>query len=85
MVRTQIQLTEQQVRELKSMAAEWGVSMAELIRKSVDLYIQTAAKPTHQEMVQKLKEAAGKYTTDISDLAENHDDYLDEIYGESRA
>jgi 16S rRNA U516 pseudouridylate synthase RsuA-like enzyme len=83
MVRTQIQLTEQQARELKSMAAARGITMAELIRKSVDLYIQTAAEPTHQEMVQKLKELAGKYTTGITDWAENHDDYLDEIYGES--
>jgi hypothetical protein len=85
MVRTQIQLTEKQARELKSIAAARGISMAELIRKSVDLYIQTAIEPTRQEMVQKLKEAAGKYTTGVPDLAENHDDYLDEIYGESGA
>ena len=36
MVRTQIQLTEEQARRLKALAAEQGVSMAELIRRSVD-------------------------------------------------
>ena len=36
MVRTQIQLTEEQARRLRAMSAEQGVSMAELIRRSVD-------------------------------------------------
>ena len=80
MVRTQIQLTEQQSRELKRLATAQGLSMAELIRQSVDQFIQTNAETTGQEKLLKLKEIAGKYTTDITDLAENHDDYLDDIY-----
>lgn len=83
MVRTQIQLTEQQARELKRLAAAQGLSMAELIRQSVDQFIQSSAEPTGQEKILKLKELAGKYTTGIPDLAENHDDYLDDIYGET--
>ena len=39
MVRTQIQLTERQARELKRMAAKEGVSMAEVIRNAVDAKI----------------------------------------------
>ena len=78
MVRTQIRLTEQQAQKLKSMAAARGISVAELVRQRVDLLIKTAAEPMHQEMVQKLKELAGKYTTGITDLAENHDSYLEE-------
>lgn len=39
------------------------------------------SEPARQEIVQKLKDAAGKYTAGVTDLAENHDDYLDEIYG----
>ena len=80
MVRTQIRLTEQQAQKLKSMAAARGISVAELVRQRVDLLIKTAAEPMHQEMVQKLKELAGKYTTGITDLAENHDSYLEETW-----
>ena len=40
MVRTQIQLTEEQARALKELAAEEGVSMAELIRRSVEYTIK---------------------------------------------
>ena len=83
MVRTQIQLTEIQARELKRIAALKGLSMAELIRQSVDQFIQTSSEPTRQEKIVKLKEIAGKYHTGTSDLAENHDDHLDEIYGET--
>ena len=36
LVRTQIQLTEEQAVKLKRMAAERGVSMAEVIRDAVD-------------------------------------------------
>ncbi len=85
MVRTQIQLTEEQARELKRIAALRGLSMAELIRQSVDQFIQTTADPPRQEKIQKLMEVAGKYSVEIEDLAENHDDYLDEIYGETGA
>jgi predicted DNA-binding ribbon-helix-helix protein len=35
MVRTQVQLSEAQVRALKQIAAERGVSVAELIRQSL--------------------------------------------------
>lgn len=40
MVRTQVQLTAEQVRALRRMAAREGVSVAELIRRSVDAWIR---------------------------------------------
>jgi hypothetical protein len=42
MIRTQIQLTEEQARRLKAMAAERGTSVAELIRQGVDDLLQLA-------------------------------------------
>jgi len=39
MVRTQIQLTEAQARELKEVAGSAGVSLAEAIRQAVDAYL----------------------------------------------
>lgn len=85
MVRTQIQLNVQQARALKELAAARGISMAELIRQSVDQFLQAATEPPRQQRVQKLKEAAGKYRAGAAALAENHDAYLDEIYGDDPA
>lgn len=83
MVRIQIQLTEEQVRELKRIAAIRDFSLAELIRQSVDQFIQAATEPTYQEKVQKLNQVAGKYSVEIKDLAEKHDEHLNDIYRET--
>lgn len=82
MVRTQIQLTERQARELKRMAAKEGVSMAEIIRKAVDAKIrgETGEMPW-EEWVRRAQAAMGKYRSGLKDVAERHDDYLAEEYG----
>lgn len=79
MVRTQIQLTEAQAKALHELAIIKGVSMAELIRRSVDSYLQTI-QPDKNELVKKAKEAAGKYNVATRDLARNHDHYLGEDF-----
>lgn len=83
MARIQVRLTEEQVRELKRIAAIRGLSLAELIRQSVDQFIQAAAESAYQEKVQKLRQIAGKYSVEIKDLAEKHDEHLNEIYRET--
>ncbi len=40
MIRTQIQLSEEQARTLKKLAAKEGKSVAELIRASVDILLE---------------------------------------------
>ena len=82
MIRTQIQLEEKQHRVLKEMAAEYKVSVATLIRQSVDLLIEKEAKPSQDELRQRAMAMAGKYR-DIegaTDVSVNHDKYLEEIY-----
>ncbi|MCZ7671878.1 MAG: ribbon-helix-helix protein, CopG family [Chloroflexi bacterium] len=49
MYRTQIQLREDQAKTLKEMAAEYNVSVAELIRQSVDMLIQSDPELTQAE------------------------------------
>jgi predicted nucleic acid-binding protein len=49
MIRTQIQLTEEQSKTLKEMAQERGVSMAELIRQSIDNFIRARNQLTLEE------------------------------------
>ena len=82
MIRTQIQLEEKQHRVLKEMAAEYKVSVATLIRQSVDLLIKKEAKPSQDELRQRAMALAGK-RHDIegaTDVSVNHDEYLEEIY-----
>ena len=84
MIRTQIQLREKQYRSLKEMAAEYQVSMATLIRQSVDLFIEekVKVKPSQEEIRERALSVIG-ITKDIegaTDIAINHDKYLDEAY-----
>ena len=77
MVRTQIQLTEEQARALKEMAVRRGVSMAELIRESVQRLIEEREEA---EKWRRALEVLGKYRDGASDVSINHDKYLDEAY-----
>lgn len=79
MVRTQIQLTEEQARALKEMSSRQGVSMAELIRRGVDRILQEGGQ---RERRRRALAMLGKYR-DAPDVTSNHDRYLDEIYGDN--
>jgi hypothetical protein len=80
MIRTQIQLTEEQSLRLRQAARRSGVSTAEVIRRSVDRYLeQDAALPGSTNRLAML-EVAGKWSSGLSDISERHDDYLDEAY-----
>ena len=46
MVRTQIQLTEEQVNSLKRLANKLHVSLAELVREGVDTILRTSGEVT---------------------------------------
>ncbi|HEX3045627.1 MAG TPA: CopG family transcriptional regulator [Bacillota bacterium] len=80
MVRTQIQLTETQAKFLHDLAARKGVSIAELIRQSVDYFIQNQFQSNQNQLIENAKEAAGKYHAKVKDLAQNHDQYLAEDF-----
>ncbi len=77
MVRTQIQLTEEQAKALKEIAAHRGVSMAELIRESVEQIIEERER---REKWQKALAIMGCYRSGLSDVSANHDKYLAEDY-----
>jgi hypothetical protein len=82
MVRTQIQLTERQTQRLKALAKERGVSMAELIRQSVDKLLDSREMLDWEERKRRAIAAAGKFRSGLPDLATNHDRYLAEAYEE---
>jgi predicted DNA-binding ribbon-helix-helix protein len=81
MVRTQIQLTDNQARDLKRLAAARHLSMAELIRQGVDAILRSN---TVMDIAEKRKRAlalAGKYRSGKHDISKEHDKYLAEDYG----
>ncbi len=80
MVRTQIQLTDRQYEALKERARSLNVSMAELIRESVELYLASSAEPTNREKRQAALAVAGRFSSGLEDLAEQHDQYLAEDF-----
>ncbi len=78
MVRIQIQLTEEQSRTLKSLAAWRGVPVAELIRRSVDSYIRSSVGADDQERRRRATDAVGKFRSGQTDVSADHDRYLAE-------
>lgn len=81
MIRTQIQLSEEQWKKLKALSVARRVSMAELIRQSVDLLVHNPEAVSLEERRKKALEIAGKYRSGSSDISNGHDQYLDKIYG----
>ena len=76
MVRTQIQLTEEQAQRLKSLAAKRGKSMAALIRIGVDQLLNNTSLIDTEEQRRRAIAAAGKYHSGQKDIAVEHDKYL---------
>jgi hypothetical protein len=74
-VRTQIQITPEQARALKRLAAKEGKSVAELIRISLDSMLRAGAIKDESAIRLKARAAAGKFKGP-EDLAQNHDEYL---------
>lgn len=80
MVRTQVQLTEEQIGSLRRLSAETGRSMANLVREGVDLYLKTRLGPSREELVRRALSIAGKYASGPGDVAQNHDQYLADAF-----
>lgn len=82
MVRTQIQLTEAQAQRLKQIAASEDVSMATVIRRSIDQYVQHRERNDIEAKKQRALAVVGKYSSQRSDVSQEHDLHLAELYAE---
>jgi metal-responsive CopG/Arc/MetJ family transcriptional regulator len=80
MVRTQIQLTKEQVAQLKELAHEGNESIAAIIRKALDQYL-AKQQPKHHTLYRQAMYVVGKYQAGVHDLSVNHDRYLEEEFG----
>ena len=80
MVRTQIQLTEEQTRALKRIAQSRHLSVAELIRKAVDTIIKSNTIVNADERRKRALEIVGKFGSGKRDVSKKHDLYLADAY-----
>ncbi len=81
MVRTQIQLTDQQARRLRAEARERGLSLAEIIRRYVEKGLsegtrdRAARYDCAARVVGRFRDRRG-----ARDVSSGHDRYLDEAF-----
>lgn len=80
MIRTQIQMTEEQAKALKDLSARQGKSIAELIRMGVDAVLQSQGEINRQQRIQRALSVVGMFRTGDADLSQEHDRYLAEAY-----
>jgi hypothetical protein len=81
MVRTQTQLTEEESSALKEVSKRTGLSVAELIRQSVDRFLGEVggSVPAREGRLSALQ-IVGRFHSGLSDVSVRFDDYLDEAY-----
>ncbi|PKO22874.1 MAG: CopG family transcriptional regulator [Chloroflexi bacterium HGW-Chloroflexi-1] len=80
MIRTQIQLTEQQTNALKELAHRENASIAELTRRAIDYWLETVDVVSVKERRQRALAVVGRFHSGQSDISERHDAYLAEAY-----
>jgi hypothetical protein len=80
MVRTQLQLSADQVARLKARALEEGVSLAEPVRRAVECYLAEEEGGGYEERARRALEAVGRFASGAGDVGEAHDRHLDEAF-----
>ncbi|MBT3256621.1 MAG: CopG family transcriptional regulator [Deltaproteobacteria bacterium] len=77
MVRTQIQLEDDQISWLRMEASARGVSVSQLIREGV-AFFRSREERIPEEKKRRALAAVGRFSSSLSDVSERHDDYLAE-------
>jgi hypothetical protein len=81
MIRTQIQITKEQAASLRAMSAARQQPIAELIRMSIDSFLQREAGVSHERKRARAKSAVGRFASSLAEVSAEHDRYLAEAFG----
>lgn len=73
MVRTQIQLTEEQADQLRRLSAQQQRSMADLIREALDDLLRRQDSSARQDRMRRATRAFGQFRSATGDLSRQHD------------
>jgi predicted transcriptional regulator len=79
MHRTHVQLTDDQLAALRAFAAAQHRSVSDLIRESVDCYVERVS-PDRAALMERAAKAAGQFASGLTDVSPRHDDYLGEDF-----
>jgi len=82
LVRTQVQLTEEPVAELRRLGSERGQSVAEVVRQCVDAGLRFQLRMSDSEKRRRALEVVGAFRSGKHDVSERHDDYLADAYSQ---
>lgn len=80
MIRTQIQLTEDQHERLRELAGRHNLSISELIRRSLSRVLDQEAEVSPQDRLRRAVAAAGRFASGRRDVSGKHDEHLAEAY-----
>jgi hypothetical protein len=80
MIRTQIQLTEAQAKALRELSRRENISIAKLIRRSLDQFLNSSMVIDAEERRIRAIKAVGRFRSGKSDISLHHDRYLDDSY-----
>ncbi|PZA07010.1 MULTISPECIES: CopG family transcriptional regulator [unclassified Meiothermus] len=79
MIRTQIQLEENQLRRLRELAYREGISVSEAIRRAVECMLKDESQEWKGRKERALR-AVGRFASGLQDVSRSHDRYLEEAF-----
>jgi Ribbon-helix-helix protein, copG family len=82
MIRTQVQLTDRQLKALRHASSATGRSVADLIRQGVDQYLAGQSGLGREERIERAISLAGKFSSGLTDVSANHDRHLAKAFGQ---
>jgi hypothetical protein len=77
-VRTQVQLTEEQAEQLRRLSVQQQRSMADLIREALDDLLTQQDGSARQDRMRRAKRAFGRFRSRTGDLSRRHDAHFAE-------
>ena len=80
MIRTRIQLTEEQAWALKAQARMEERSIAELVRECVTEYLRRRRTPDMPGLARRARSLKGRFRSGVADLAEARERHLDDAF-----
>jgi predicted DNA-binding protein len=79
MIRTQIQLSEEQYRRLKSCIRDLDISLSAAIREAVDHWLSGRDRAA---VAERSLRSLGGFRSGRRDVSKRHDEHLADLYGE---
>ena len=81
LIRTQVQLTDQQLQALRQLSARSGRSISDLVRQGIDDHLRGRAEASDEERKQRAIRIAGMFASGQTDVSSKHDQYLADAFG----